>query len=75
MMLLNLKKAESLGINSIGQRPMKRKPTTDTALKGRNLDYALSGLKFVTYTSIRRTLPYAIAIQGFQPSFFIQRNV
>ena len=58
LVVIHANKAESLVINSVGQRPTKRNTHEHQALKGRNRNVALSGLHIRGCHSINRALPY-----------------
>jgi len=57
-------KAESLVVNSVGHRPTNRNVPSSLALKGRNPDVALSGLRFCGFCQ-DRALPYPIDNKAF----------
>jgi hypothetical protein len=58
-------KAESLVINSIGQRPMKRNAHDRKAPTGRNNDVALAGLGFAPHSPHTGRCP-ALLMMPFQ---------
>ena len=66
-------KAESLVINSVGHRPTNRDVQSHQALKGRNPDSALSGLRLRGFRQ-DRALPYPIDNKAFSLNLTAMRR-